>query len=73
MDEYKKLLQQNNLQMVSYGADFNELAKDPQTVIDKAKAFGAKYIMCAWVPHKEGGFTMDEMKKAIDVFNAAGN
>jgi sugar phosphate isomerase/epimerase len=71
-DEYKKLLAQNNLQMVSYGASFEELEKNPQQVADNAKAFGAKYIMCAWIPHKEGGFTMDEMNKAISVFNAAG-
>ena len=72
VDEYKKLLQQNNLEMVSYGASFEELAKNPQAVIDNAKAFGAKFIMCAWVPHKEGEFTMDDVKKAIDVFSTAG-
>ncbi len=72
VDEYKKLLQQNNLEMVSYGAGFDELEKNPQTVIDNAKAFGAKYIMCAWVPHKEGEFSMDDIKKAINVFSAAG-
>lgn len=72
LEEYKKLLQQNNLQMVSYGAGFEELANNPQAVIDNAKAFGAKYVMCAWVPHKEGEFTLDDMKKAITVFNAAG-
>lgn len=71
-DEYKKLLQQNNLQMVSYGADFDQLAKDPHTIIDNAKVFGSKFIMCAWIPHQEGEFTFDETKKAIDVFNAAG-
>lgn len=72
VDEYKKLLQQNNLEMVSYGAGFEELAENPQAVIDNAKAFGAKFIMCAWVPHKEGEFTMDDVKKAIDVFSKAG-
>ncbi|MEP6952234.1 MAG: sugar phosphate isomerase/epimerase [Ginsengibacter sp.] len=72
VEEYKKLLQQNNLQMVSYGADFNDLAKNPQAIIDDAKAFGAKFIMCAWIPHKEGEFTIDDLKKAIDVFSTAG-
>ena len=72
IEEYKKLLQQNNLQMVSYGADFDELAKNPQAVIDNAKAFGAKFIMCAWIPHKDEEFTIDDIKKAIDVFSAAG-
>ena len=72
MNEYKKLLKQNNLTMASVGAGFEELAKNPQGVVDNAKTFGAKYVMCAWVPHKEGNFTMEEIKNAIDVFNAAG-
>lgn len=70
--DYKKLLKQNNLEMVSYGADFDKLAKDPLPVINEAKVFGAKYIMCAWVPHKQGEFTLDDVKKAIEVFSAAG-
>jgi sugar phosphate isomerase/epimerase len=70
--EYKKLLQQNNLEMVSYGASFEELEKDPQAVADNAKSFGAKYLMCAWVPHQEGTFALTEIKKAVDVFNKAG-
>jgi sugar phosphate isomerase/epimerase len=45
IDEYKKLLQQNNLEMVSYGASFEELKNNPQAVIDNAKAFGSKFIM----------------------------
>lgn len=72
VDEYKKLLKQNDLEMVSYGAGFEELANNPQAVIDNAKAFGAKYVMCAWVPHKEGEFTMEDLKKAMDVFSTAG-
>lgn len=71
VEAYKKLLQQNNLQMISYGAGFEELQNNPQAVADKAKAFGSKFIMCAWVPHKDG-FTMDDVKKAITVFNTAG-
>src|SRR5678809_204506 len=58
MDEYKKLLVENNLKMISVGADFNQLAKDPQKAIDEAKAFGAKYVMCAWVPHQGTDFTI---------------
>src|SRR3954452_17718451 len=48
MDEYKKLLAQNDLQMVSVGIGYDSLAKNPQAAIDEAKAFGAKYIMCSW-------------------------
>ena len=72
MDDYKKLLVQNNLKMVSVGADFNQLAKDPQVAVDEAKAFGAKYVMCAWVPHQGTDFTIQDIQKAVEVFNAAG-
>ena len=72
VDAYKKLLADNNLEMVSYGASFEELASNPQKIAQNAKAFGSKYIMCAWIPHKQGGFTVDEMNKAIEVFNRAG-
>ena len=72
MDKYKKLLAQNNLEMVSVGADFNQLAKDPQVAIDEAKAFGAKFIMCSWIPHDGTDFTIHDIQKAVEVFNAAG-
>jgi sugar phosphate isomerase/epimerase len=72
LEEFKKMLRQNNLQMVSVGASFEELEKNPQAVADMAKQFGSKYVMCAWVPHKEGDFTMDELNRAITVFNNAG-
>ncbi|MEO7801897.1 MAG: sugar phosphate isomerase/epimerase, partial [Ginsengibacter sp.] len=71
VEDYKTLLQKNKLEMVSYGAGFDELLKDPQAVVDKAKVFGAKYIMCAWIPH-DSTFEMDDIEKAIEVFSAAG-
>ena len=72
MKEYQQLLKKNKLKMVSVGADFNLLDKNPQEVVNNAKAFGAKYVMCAWVPHKAGDFTMQEIDKAVEVFNRGG-
>ena len=72
MDEYKKMLANNNLKMVSVGADFNTLATNPQAAVDEAKAFGATYIMCAWVPHNGTDFSIADIQKAITVFNTAG-
>jgi sugar phosphate isomerase/epimerase len=71
MDEYKALLAKNKLTMVSIGADFKELETSPETVVKNAQAFGAKYVMCAWVPHN-GVFTQEDADKAIAVFNKAG-
>lgn len=72
MDEYKKLITENNLQMISVGADFDKLASNPQEAIAEAKAFGAKYIVCFWIPHNGDEFTIDDMKKAVNVFKTAG-
>lgn len=70
--EYIKLLAQNGLSMVSFGADFDRLANNPQFVADEARSFGAKYVMCAWIPHTGNDFTIEDVKKAIVVFNEAG-
>ena len=72
MEEYKKLLAQNELKMVSIGADFQKLTDSPQAVVDEAKAFGAKFVMCSWIPHDGENFTIDDMKKAQAVFTKAG-
>ncbi|HEA20886.1 MAG TPA: sugar phosphate isomerase/epimerase [Pricia antarctica] len=72
MAEYEMLLEKNNLEMVSIGANFEDLENDPQKVVENAKSFGAKYVMCAWVPHDDNKWDLEETKHATDVFNAAG-
>ena len=71
-EAYKRLLQENNLQIVSYGASFEDLQKTPETVAENAKYFGATYVMCSWVPHSGEVFTIEDTKKAVEVFNRAG-
>ncbi len=71
-NEYIKLLAQNGLSMVSFGADFDRLAKNPQFVADQARSYGSKYVVCFWIPHTGDEFTLDDAKKAVLVFNEAG-
>lgn len=71
IEEFKLLLKKNKLQVICVGADFNELSQHPQEVIDRARTFGAKYVMVAWIPH-EGQFSFDDARKAVAVFNTAG-
>ena len=52
MDEYKKLLKDNSLEMVSVGAGYEDLQNDIEKVVQNAKTFGAKYVMCAWISHE---------------------
>jgi sugar phosphate isomerase/epimerase len=73
MVEFKKLLKENKLSMVSVGADFNQLRENPQAAIDHAKALGAKYVVCFWIPHDDDNiFTLEHTKDAASVFNNAG-
>lgn len=72
VDDFKKMLKENNLNVVSVGADFNELKTNPQKAVDNAKTFGAKYVVCFWIPHDGDNFTFENMQEAVTVFNAAG-
>ncbi len=70
--DFKALLAQNELDMVSMGADFDALKEHPEKVMERAKRFGVKYVMCAWVPHEENKWAFAETKEATEVFNRAG-
>lgn len=72
VDSLNALLKKNNLTIVSTSAGFEELEKNPQAVADKAKMFGAKYVVCTWIPHNGTEFTFDNAKRAVEVFNSAG-
>lgn len=70
--EFIKIIAQNNLQVVSFGADFERLEKFPQRVADEARSYGAKFVMCSWIPHKGDTFTIEDVKRAATAFNNAG-
>ncbi len=70
--DYKKILDDNGFKMISIGADFNKLQTDLPAIINEAKSFGATYVTCFWIPHNGDEFTLDNVKKAVEVFNAAG-
>jgi sugar phosphate isomerase/epimerase len=72
MEDFKKELAARKLSVVSVGAGFEDLEKNLQKVIDNAKAFGATYVMCAWVPHDNNKWDLEETQHATDVFNTAG-
>lgn len=72
LEDFKALLAENDLEMVSIGAGFDDLENDVDKVIKNAKDFGAKYVMCAWVPHDDNKWDLEETKHATEVFNKAG-
>lgn len=70
--EFIKLIAQNQLQVVSYGTDFERLMNFPQSVADDARAYGAKFVVCYWIPHKGDTLTLEDINKAAAVFNKVG-
>ncbi|MCU0471217.1 MAG: sugar phosphate isomerase/epimerase [Arcicella sp.] len=71
-EEYKKLCEARGIAIPSIGAGYDQLEKQSQDIVTKARIFGAKYVMCAWIPHKGDVFTIEDAKKAVEVFDNAG-
>jgi sugar phosphate isomerase/epimerase len=71
---FRKLVEENGLKIIATGSSFENLQnKDSiQKIISNAKALGAQYVICYWIPHDGDNFTFANMQKAVDVFNTAG-
>lgn len=72
LEDFQKELTSRDMSVVSVGAGFGDLENNPQKVINNAIAFGAKYVMCAWVPHDDNKWGLEETQHATEVFNIAG-
>jgi sugar phosphate isomerase/epimerase len=71
-EEFKKLCDERGISIPSTGAGYEQLVKNPDSVVYRAKALAAKYVMCSWIPHKTGSFNLENAKKAVEDFNTAG-
>lgn len=71
-EEFRKLCEDRGISIPSTGAGYEQLVADPQAIADRAKALGAKYVMCAWIPHQNGAFNFENARKAVEDFNTAG-
>jgi sugar phosphate isomerase/epimerase len=70
--EFLKVLKERGMKLVSTGSDYARLKNDPDSVVAQAKALGAKYVMCSWIPHEKDKFSEKNAREAAQVFNAAG-
>ena len=72
-EEFRRLCSARGITIPSTGCNFEELKSDPMSIVKKAKALGASYVMCPWIPHKKRGeFNLEEAKLAVEVFNQGG-
>jgi sugar phosphate isomerase/epimerase len=71
-EAFKKLCDERGISIPSSEAGYDQLIKSPDSVAHNAKILGAKYVMCAWIPHNNGVFSLENAKNAVDIFNKAG-
>ncbi|HMH24802.1 MAG TPA: sugar phosphate isomerase/epimerase [Puia sp.] len=71
-EEFRKLCDARGISIPSIGAGYDQLVKSPDSVIDKAKALGANYVMCAWIPHSNGVLSFANAQQAVTDFNRIG-
>ncbi len=72
MEDFKKEIADRNLEIVSVGASYEDLQNNVDKVIENAQAFGANFVMCAWIAHEGNDFDFAKIKEATEVFNKAG-
>jgi len=72
LQEFKKLCDDRGISIPSTGTGYDQLVAKTDSVVYRAKTLGAKYVMCAWIPHDNNVFTLENAKKAVEDFNKAG-
>jgi sugar phosphate isomerase/epimerase len=51
---------------------FERMRDDSAGALAEAKALGATWVVCPWIPHKDDEFTRDDATKSAEAFNAYG-
>jgi sugar phosphate isomerase/epimerase len=72
IEKFNALLRERGLKMVSAGFGYEAMKKDIAAAVQRAQSFGVKFVMCAWIPHAESGFTEADVHRAAADFNTWG-
>ena len=57
-EKFRGLLKKYNLNPISIGASYEDLRDNPAAVAEKAKRYGARFVMCSWIPHQKEKFSI---------------
>jgi len=67
--EMRAALDGAGLRCQSAHMGFERLRDDLKGALVEAKALGAMWVVCPWIPHKDDAFTRDDALKAAEAFN----
>lgn len=70
--EFKAALDERGMKCTSFGVGYADLVNKTDEVGNNAKILGASFVRVAWIPHEGPGFTLEDAKKTVLDFNAAG-
>jgi hypothetical protein len=70
--EFRAALDQAGLRCQSAHAGFGELRDAAAGAFEQTKGFGATWVVCPWIDHKDDTFTREDSLKAAEVFNRVG-
>ena len=72
-EQYAAELKKRGLKAIGMHSGYEGFEKDLPGLIKSAKALGAKYIICPWLPQEKGkGFTDEQALKVAEDFNKWG-
>ncbi|MDA9015117.1 sugar phosphate isomerase/epimerase [Flavobacteriaceae bacterium] len=71
-NQFRALLDKYELNPISIGASYENLRDHPMEVAQKALRYGARFVMCSWIPHDGNRFDIENTKAAVKIFNEAG-
>ncbi len=72
IEKFQALLDERGLKLASVGFGYEAMKKDIASAVRRAQAFGVKFVMCAWIPHAESGFTEADVRRTAADFNTWG-
>lgn len=72
LDQYVSEMKRRGLVAVGMHAGYEALQKDLAGQIATAKALGAHYIVCPWIPHPKEGFSVEQAHQVAADFNQWG-
>ena len=73
LEKYQALLKERGLRTVSVGFGYKKLTEDLAGCVQRARDFGVKFVMCAWIDHDtKAGFSEADVRRAAGDFNRWG-
>jgi sugar phosphate isomerase/epimerase len=71
-DDLRKALDAAGQRALAIHAPYERLRDDLASVVKDAKALGATWVVCPWIPHAEPSYTAQNNADAIALFNKVG-